>query len=161
MGFFGDLWSGIKKVGKTVGGAVGSVGRAVGHIAKKVGKGISYVASPVVNAVQWVGEKTGLDKPVKAIAGAVSGAVRDVGSAIENSGAVGQALASAYNITSAFNPVAYGIDAGLGASDVISGKTSVGDALVGVGLSKFKKGKQLIKGLKTVKGINYAKERIP
>jgi len=53
-----------------------------------------------------------------------------VGSAIENSGVVGQALADAYNITKVVNPYARALDMGLAGSDVVSGKLSVGDALV-------------------------------
>ena len=156
-----SLWSWLsntaKKAGKAVGSAVSSVGKVVGSVAKSVGKVVSTIASPVVSAVEYIGEKTGLDKPIKAIAGGIAKGVRQVGSAIEHSGVVGQALANAYNITKVVNPLSYGIDAGLGANDVIQGKTSVGDALVGVGLSKVKKLKGVLKIARTAQGVNYAR----
>ena len=71
---------------------------------------------------------------------------------------VNKAIATGYNLTKAVNPFATAIDVGLAGTDVIRGRKSVGDAMVGVGLSKFKKGRQLIKGVQTAQGVKYAKQ---
>jgi len=151
------------KVGRAVGRVVTKVGKGIGSVVSKVGKVVSKVASPLVKAVEYIGEKTGLDKPVKAIVGAVSSGIRKVGSAIENSGVVGQALADAYNITKVVNPYARALDLGLAGSDVVSGKLSVGDALVagtiGKKLKGFKAGKKILSAGTVGKSVQHIKSR--
>jgi len=151
------------KVGRAIGGAVTKVGKGIGSAVSTVGKVVSKVASPLVKAVEYVGEKTGLDKPIKAVVGAVSSGIRKVGSAIENSGVVGQALADAYNITKVVNPYARALDLGLAGSDVVSGKLSVGDAIVagtiGKKLKGFKGGKKLLSAGTVGKSAQHIKSR--
>lgn len=48
--FFGDLWEGIKSVGRAIGGAATAVGRGIGTAASAVGHAIGVGA-------QWVGER--------------------------------------------------------------------------------------------------------
>jgi hypothetical protein len=151
------------KVGRAVGGVVKKVGKGIGSAIHAVGKVVSKVAAPLVSAVEWVGKKTGLDKPVKAVVGAVSSGIRKVGSMIEDSGVVGQALADAYNITKVINPYARALDIGLAGSDVVSGKLSVGDALVagtiGKKLKGFKSGKKLLSAGTLGKSAQHIKSR--
>tara|TARA_Y100000361_G_C11161244_1_gene347508 strand:+ start:538 stop:1074 length:537 start_codon:yes stop_codon:yes gene_type:complete len=151
------------KVGKAIGKVATTVGKGVSSAVSTVGKVVNTVASPLVKAVEYVGEKTGLDKPVKAIVGTVAKGVRAVGSAIEDSGVVGQALADAYNLTKVVNPVAKAIDTGLAGADVIEGKTKLGTALVAVGvgnkLKKMKGGKKLLDAGTFGKSAQHVKRR--
>lgn len=48
--FFGDLWEGVKSVGRAIGGAAVTVGKAIGTAASAVG-------GAVVEGVKWVGER--------------------------------------------------------------------------------------------------------
>jgi uncharacterized protein DUF4157 len=48
--FFGDLWEGVKSVGRAIGGAAVTVGKAVGTAASAVG-------GAIVEGVKWVGER--------------------------------------------------------------------------------------------------------
>ena len=48
--FFGDLWSGVKSIGRAIGSAATKVGKAIGSAASAVG-------GAVVEAVKWVGER--------------------------------------------------------------------------------------------------------
>ena len=151
-----------------------SVGKAVGSVAKKVGKGVSTavsavgkvvnkVAQPLVKAVEYVGEKTGLDKPVKAIVGGVAKGVRAVGEAVSDIPVVGGVIEDAYNLTKVVNPYARAVDAGLAGADVIEGKTQLGTALVGVGIGKklkgMKGGKKALDAVVVGKGVKQVKDR--
>ncbi len=151
------------KVGKAIGKVATKVGKGVASAVSTVGKVVNTVASPLVKAVEYVGEKTGLDKPVKAIVGTVAKGVRAVGSAIENSGVVGQALADVYNLTKVVNPYAKAVDAGLAGADVIEGKTKLGTALVAVGVGKklkgMKGGKKLLDAGTFGKSAQHVKRR--
>jgi hypothetical protein len=150
-------------VGRAIGGAVTKIGKGVGSVVKKVGKAVNIVASPLVKAIEYVGEKTGLDKPIKAVVGAVSSGVRAVGSAIENSGVVGQALADIYNVTKVVNPYAKALDMGLAGADVVEGKMGVGTAITGAVIGKKLKalrgGQRMMNVASTAKSAQYVKSR--
>jgi hypothetical protein len=151
------------KVGRAIGGVVKKVGKGIGSAISTVGKVVNKVASPLVSAIEYVGEKTGLDKPIKAVVGAVSKGVRAVGSAIENSGVVGQALADAYNITKVINPYATALDMGLAGADVVEGKMKLGTAITGAVVGKklkaLKGGKRLMNVASTAKSAQHIKNR--
>jgi len=162
-----SLWSWIKhtakKVGKGFSSAVHSVGKVVGGAISAVGKVATKVASPFVKAIEYVGEKTGLDKPFKAVVDTIASGVRSVGSAIENSGVVGQAFADVYNATKVVNPFARAVDIGLAGADVVDGKMSVGDALVagtiGKKLKGFKAGRNILSAGTISKSAQHIKNR--
>ncbi len=97
-----SFWSWLSKTAKKVGKGVVSVGRAVGKgvsgAVSAVGKVVNVVASPIVKAVEYVGEKTGLDKPIKAIVGGVAKGVKAVGNVISDIPIVGGVLEDGYNL---------------------------------------------------------------
>jgi len=162
-----SFWSWLSKTAKKVGKGVVSVGRAVGKgvsgAVSAVGKVVNVVASPIVKAVEYVGEKTGLDKPIKAIVGGVAKGVKAVGNVISDIPIVGGVLEDGYNLTKVINPYARAIDAGLAGADVISGKTDLGTALVAVGVGKklkgFKGGKKVLDGMSVGKGVSQVQRR--
>ena len=163
MGFFSWLSGGLKKVGKAVVSVGRKVGKGVSGAVKAVGKVVNVIASPIVKAVEYVGEKTGLDKPIMAIVGGVAKGVKAVGNVIGGIPVVGGYIEDAYNLTKIVNPYARAIDAGLAGADVISGKTDLGTALVAVGVGKklkgFKGGKRVLDGVSVGKGASQVARR--
>jgi len=151
------------KVGKAIGKVATKVGKGVSTAVSAVGKVVNKVAQPLVKAVEYVGEKTGLDKPVKAIVGGVAKGVRAVGNVISDIPVVGGVIEDAYNLTKVVNPYGRAIDAGLAGADVIEGKTQLGTALVAVGVGKklkgMKGGKKVLDGVSVGKGVSQVKRR--
>jgi len=162
-----SLWSWLSNTAKKVGKGVVSVGRAVGKgvsgAVSAVGKVVNKIAQPLVKVVEYVGEKTGLDKPIKAIVGGLAKGVKAVGNVISDIPIVGGVLEDGYNLTKVINPYARAIDAGLAGADVISGKTELGTALVAVGVGKklkgFKGGKKVLDGMSVGKGVSQVQRR--
>ena len=93
MGFFGNLWNGIKNVAGKVWGGVKDV---AGKVYTGIGKGINWVREKVQPIVEGVANFAGkipiIGAPLAGAAGAVNSAINQVGSIYDTVGRVGSKI---------------------------------------------------------------------